>query len=378
MKFKTCSLLVCLTLGGYSSLSWSNDRFSTDLYSLNVKTHVDGLVNPWSLAFLPEGGILVTERPGRLRLIEAGVLRERPIEGVPDVAASGQGGLLDIALHPDFEENRWLYLSFSDRTAEGLTTRVIRARYQDGRLTDHEDIFEALPRSSGGRHFGGRLLFDRAGYLYLSVGDRGEMDRAQDLADHAGSIIRLHDDGRIPDDNPFVDNPQAKPEIYSWGHRNPQGLVLHPETGDIWSHEHGPRGGDEINRIQASLNYGWPKATHGINYTGFSISPHQTLPGMESPLLYWTPSIAPSGMTFYTGDDFPEWQGQLLSGALSHRLVSRVSIDSAENPESVVEVEQMLKGLGRRIRDIRQDAEGRLWLLTDESPGRVMSIHLND
>jgi len=367
--------LAGLVLAG-AALSHASESIPIDThhYSLSLDIVADNLAHPWSIVFLPDGEMLVSERPGRLRRILDGELLAEPVTGLPEVAASGQGGLLDLALHPEFSQNRLLYFSYSDQTPDGMTTRVDRARYEDGRLDKLEPVFEALPRSSGGRHFAGRLVFDHEGYLYISVGDRGEMARAQDPADHAGSIIRLNDDGTIPDDNPFVDQSEGRDEIYTWGNRNPQGLTVHPQTGEVWSNEHGPRGGDEINLIRSGLNYGWPEVTHGINYSGFSITPHNELPGMESPLLHWTPSIAPSGITFYTGSHFPLWQGQIFSGALRDRLISRVSVTETEEGYHLHEEERFLQEFGQRIRDIRQGPDGYLWLLTDENPGQVVRI----
>jgi len=364
----TAGLLFCMLPAS------ANQQFSTQLYNVNIEVVASGLSHPWSIAFLPNGDQLVTERDGRLRLIQQGSLHPDAIAGVPQVAAVGQGGLLDVVLHPDFDNNAWVYLAYSDQTSQGLTTRVMRGRLQGHELLDQEILFEALPRSSGGRHFGGRMVFDSQGYLYIAVGDRGEMERAQQGLDHAGSIIRLHDDGRIPANNPFIGNDQIKDEIFTLGNRNPQGLTLHPSTGQVWSSEHGPRGGDEINLIQAGLNYGWPEVTHGINYSGTRITPHSELEGMESPLLDWTPSIAPSGMVFYTGDEFPSWQGQILNGALRDRLISRVSVEESEEGYHLEEQERFLQGFGQRIRDIRQSPEGELWLLTDHAQGQVIRL----
>ncbi|MPV86775.1 PQQ-dependent sugar dehydrogenase [Ostreibacterium oceani] len=367
------------------SASKADDVFQTKAYSLKLVTVATGLANPWSIAFLPNGDALVTERAGRLRLIEKTENPENPyqltsdaIAGLPAVAAHGQGGLLDIALHPNFAENRWLYLSFVDETDAGFTTRLMRAKYQDNALQNVEMLFEALPRSRAGQHFGGRLHFDKQGDLYLSIGDRGERNRAQDGLDHAGSIIRLHDDGQIPTDNPFVGDSRVLDAIYSTGHRNPQGMAIHPDTGEIWINEHGPRGGDEINRIEAGANYGWPLATFGVNYIGTKITDNPELPGMVSPLLQWTPSIAPSGMIFYTGDAFPEWQGQLLNGALAHRLISRVAVVEADDGYELTEIERLLSEFNQRIRDIRQSPDGALWLLTDERRGGVYQIQRVD
>ncbi|WP_409522445.1 PQQ-dependent sugar dehydrogenase [Nitrincola sp. MINF-07-Sa-05] len=369
-----CSLSVAVLAGAVLFDTKKTVRIDTQHYSLSLEIVADNLAHPWSIAFLPDGEVLVTERPGRLRRLVDDELLSEPVTGLPDVTASGQGGLLDLALHPEFADNRLLYFSYSDQTSAGMTTRVARARYESGQLQEVEPIFEALPRSSGGRHFAGRMVFDPDGYLYISVGDRGEMERAQNPSDHAGSIIRLNDDGSVPENNPFVDQSQVRDEIFTWGNRNPQGLTVHPQTGEVWSNEHGPRGGDEINLIRSGLNYGWPEVTHGINYTGFSITPHTELPGMESPLLHWTPSIAPSGIVFYTGSDFPLWQGQIFSGALRDKLISRVSVKETDEGYLLQEEERFLQEFGQRIRDIRQGPDGYLWLLTDENPGQIVRI----
>lgn len=368
---KWCVLSVLVL---WIQVSWSME-LETQHYKVKLDVVAEGLSHPWSIAFLPSGDQLITERDGHLRFIHQGQLHPDPIAGVPDVAAVGQGGLLDVVLHPEFELNRWVYLAYSDQTSEGLTTRIMRARLHNHELVDQEELFEALPRSSGGRHFGGRMVFDHTGYLYLTVGDRGDMERAQDGRDHAGTIIRLHDDGSVPSSNPFVGNDTVKDEIFTMGNRNPQGMTLHPKTGEVWSNEHGPRGGDEINRIQAGLNYGWPRVTHGINYIGTTITRHTELPGMESPLLHWTPSIAPSGIVFYTGDEFPLWQGQILNGALRDQLVSRVSLTESENGYQLNEEERMLQGFGQRIRDIRQAPDGQIWILTDHAQGQVIRLN---
>lgn len=345
----------------------------SDLYRLQLDVLAEGLEHPWALVFLPEGEVLITERPGRLRVFRDGKLQPEPVSGLPPVHPNGQGGLLDLVLHPDFERNRLLYFSYVDRDRQGFTTRVARARYRDGQLSELQPVFTAEPRSNGGRHFGGRMVFDADGYLYISVGDRGEMDRAQNLNDHAGKIIRLRDDGSIPADNPWVGEAGQRPEIYAYGTRNAQGMALHPVTGDVWAQEHGPRGGDEVNRIRAGLNYGWPKATHGVDYTGLSLTPHKTLPGMESPLWHWTPSIAPSGMLFYTGELFPRWQGQLLIGALAGQLISRLEVTAEGDAWQVVERERLLQSEGR-IRDLQQAPDGSIWILTDARRGQLLRL----
>ncbi|UCZ56100.1 PQQ-dependent sugar dehydrogenase [Desulfurispirillum indicum] len=367
------SLLVFFAFGATKGLAASSSHAS-ELHHFHVEEVVGGLSHPWSIVFLPDGEVLVSERPGRLRLIRDGRLESIPVRGLPRIDPNGQGGLLDLALHPDFAENRWLYFSYVDRTSAGFTTNMARGRYLDGRLTEVQVLFTAFPRSSGGRHFGGRIVFDAAGYVYLSIGDRGQMERAQDFSDHAGSIIRLHDDGRIPADNPFADEADMKPEIYATGTRNAQGMAMHPLSGEIWMQEHGPRGGDEVNRLIAGANYGWPKATHGIDYDGSTITPHTELPGMESPLWHWTPSIAPSGMLFYAGDMFPHWQNQLFIGALRGQLISRLETSQDETGQwQVQEVEQFFEGQSR-IRDIRQAPDGSIWVLTDHNPGQVLRL----
>ncbi len=336
-----------------------------------VKTLVTGLAHPWSMAFLPDGRILVTERPGRLRLIDNGRLHPEAIAGLPSITASGQGGLLDIALHPHYRDNGWIYLSFSAEGPEGLGTEVVRGRLQGMRLVDVQPIFRVEKRSHGSRHFGSRLLFDRQGYLYISVGERGDRPRAQDLGDHAGSIIRLHDDGRVPADNPFVHQAGKQAAIFSYGHRNPQGLVLHPQTGRVWSHEHGPQGGDEINIIRAGGNYGWPVITYGVNYVlGTAIGEGSHKAGMEQPIYYWDPSIAPSGMSFYSGDKFPQWRGNLFVGALKFQLLARLELDG----ERIVKEERLLQGELGRIRDVREGPDGYLYLLTDAANGRLLRL----
>ncbi len=344
--------------------AWADEPFTTHVVA-------SGLEHPWGMAFLPDGRILVTERPGRLRLIENGRLNPKPIKGLPDITAVGQGGLLDIILHPDYEKNGWLYFSYSAPGAGGIGTEVARARLDGMKLKDVRVLFRMQPKSGGGRHFGSRLVIDGDNYLYISVGDRGDRPRAQRLDDHAGSIIRLHDDGRVPKDNPFVDRKDAKPEIYSYGHRNPQGLTLHPHTGAVWQHEHGPQGGDELNLIQKGRNYGWPVITYGVNYViGTKIGEGTHKEGMEQPLYYWDPSIAPSGMDFYTGDKWPQWRGNLFIGALKFELLVRLELDGTK----VVRETRLLEGELGRIRDVRTGPDGYLYLLTDQQNGKLVRL----
>jgi len=344
-------------------------RFQSELHDFRVVTVVEGLSHPWGLAFLPGGGMLVTERAGRLRLVRDGELVSRPVEGLPEIAVVGQGGLLDVALHPDFSENRWVYLSYAASGVGGYGTEVARGRLREDRLEDVEVIFRALPKESGSRHFGSRLVFDREGRLYVTLGDRGHRPTGQDLSTHTGSIIRIHEDGSVPEDNPFVDG--ERPEIFSYGHRNVQGADLHPRTGVLWSQEHGPQGGDEVNVVEAGKNYGWPVITYGANYgTGTQIGEGTHKPGMEQPLWYWDPSIAPSGMTFYTGDAFPRWRNSVFVGALKYELIARLELDGRE----VLGEERMLEGEYGRIRAVEEGPDGNLYVLTDERDGRLLRL----
>ena len=348
----------------------------TEAESFRVVTVVERLEHPWSLAFLPDGRMLVTERAGRLRIVgRDGKLVAQPVAGLPKIEEYGQGGLLDVALHPRFAENALVYLSFAERGDGGYGTAVLRGRLagagEDARLEGVEVIYRQAPKSRTGRHFGSRLVFDRAGFLYVTQGDRGEQDRAQKLDDLAGKVVRLHDDGRIPQDNPFVARAGARPEIFTLGNRNVQGAALHPVTGELWAHEHGPQGGDEVNVLRAGVNYGWPVITYGVNYgTGTKIGEGTAKPGMAQPLHYWVPSIAPSGMAFYTGDRFPGWKGDLFVGALRDQLLVRLRLDG----EKVTREERMLQGTLGRIRDVRQGPDGFLYLAVDSSSGAIVRL----
>lgn len=333
-------------------------------------TLASGLVQPWSIAFLPDGRMLVTERPGRLRVFADGRLDPRPLEGVPPVYVAGQAGLLDICLHPDFAQNRVLYLSYVASGDGGAATAVARAELAEGGLRNVTRLFEALPRRSGSLNLGSRIVFDRAGLMYVSCGDRFQMQQAQDLSDLAGKIVRLKDDGSVPADNPFVGRAGARPEIFTYGNRNPQGLALHPESGKIWEVEHGPKGGDELNVLKAGANYGWPLATHGVNYDGSIISTHTRLPGMEDPLRFWTPSISPCGLCFYTADKFPGWKGSLFTGALSSNALYRIEVDG----EKYRGEELLLEGRLPYIRDVRQGPDGLLYLVTQSDDGGLYRL----
>lgn len=332
-----------------------------------VQTVVEGLNIPWGMAFLPDGSVLITERDGDLRVVRNGELQDEPVDGMPEVWANGQGGLLDITLHPEYEDNGWIYISYSKPGEGGANTAIIRCKLSDNSLTDIEELFVGEPFTEAGQHFGSRIVFDPDGYMYFSIGDRGEMDLAQDINTPNGKVYRLHDDGSIPEDNPFVGD-DGKDEAYNYGHRNPQGMDVHPETGDVWTHEHGPRGGDEINIEKPGANYGWPVISYGINYDGSVLTEETEREGMEQPIHYWDPSIAPSGMTFVTGEIYPEWEGNLMIGALSFQLLSRVVLDG----EEFVEEERLVEDIGR-IRDVVQAPDGYIYF-SNESDGTIHRI----
>ena len=340
-------------------------------HAFRVEQVVTGLKNPWGMTVLPDGDMLVTERGGRLRRVSAGRLLEQPIGGLAEVKPKGQGGLMGIALHPDFADNRLVYLSFSGEGKGGVGTEVMRGRLDGMQLRDTKVIFRAEPKSRAGRHFGSRLVFDPEGKLFVSHGDRGKQDRAQDLDDHRGSLFRINDDGSVPADNPFVGRAGARPEIYAYGHRNIQGLALDPVTGRLWSHEHGPQGGDELNIERAGVNYGWPVITYGVNYgIGTKIGEGTAKPGMQQPVHYWVPSIAPSGLAVYRGDAFPGWQGDLFVGSLKFGLLVRLSVED----DRVLLEERLLDNAYGRIRDVVAAPDGYLYLLTDADPGQLLRL----
>jgi glucose/arabinose dehydrogenase len=355
----------------------SAEVIQTREHAVAITTLVRGLDHPWGLAFLPDGRMLVTERPGRLRVVGGdGRLDPAPVAGLPRVDAQGQGGLLDVALHPQYRDNGWIYWSYAQRDARGDNgTEVARGRLAGGpgawRMEGVEIVFRMAPKSGAGFHFGSRLVFDRDGLLYVTLGDRGEMARAQKLDDHAGKILRLTGDGRPAPGNPYAGDPQAKPEIFSLGHRNVQGAALHPRTGVLWAHEHGPQGGDELNVVRAGANYGWPVITWGVNYvTGTKIGEGAEKPGMAQPVRHWTPSPALSGMAFYDGDRFPKWRDDLLLGALRGQALIRVRLDG----EKFVADEFMLTGRLPRVRDVRVGPDGLVYLLTDQSDGAILRL----
>jgi glucose/arabinose dehydrogenase len=364
-------LLSCATV----SQAQEARRLRTDKTEVIVETVARGLENPWGLAFLPDGRMLVTERPGRLRLVSAEGQLSQPLGGLPgNIAARGQGGLLDVALDPAFNQNRFVYLSYAEERGEGRAgTSVVRARLNEGgtALEAAQVIFRQEPAHTGRNHFGSRLVFDRTGNLFVTVGDRFDLrDQAQNPANHIGKIIHITPEGRPAPANPFLNREGARPETWSLGHRNVQSAALNPATGELWTVEHGARGGDEVNIPQKGKNYGWPVITYGIDYSGAKIGEGTAKPGLEQPVFYWDPSIAPSGMAFYTGDKFPAWRGSILVGALAGKLVSRLQTDG----NRVTGEERMLQGLGERIRDVRQGPDGFVYLVTDASQGRVLRV----
>ena len=351
-----------------SVASWAGEgAIRSERITFRIATLVRGLSHPWSIAFLPDGRMLITERAGRLRLVSRDFrLDEVPVSGVPPVATGAQSGLFDVVLHPRYVQNGWLYLAYMAEDRSGSSLQVLRARLEGHRLAEARVVFRAHPAVRGTLNLGGRLAFDRRGLLYVSVGDRFQQERAQRLDDDSGKVVRLTDDGAMPADNPYANRPDARPEIYTVGNRNIEGMAFHPRTGELWTHEHGPQGGDEVNVLRAGRNYGWPVITYGVNYgTGTKIGEGTHKDGMEQPLYYWVPSIAPSGMAFYTGDRYPEWRGNLFVGALKAQTLVRLELDG----ESVTHEERLLEGVLGRIRDVRVGPDGYLYLLTDESKG---------
>jgi aldose sugar dehydrogenase len=348
-------------------------------HDYRVVTVADGLLVPWAMAFLPDGDMLVTERGGRLRIVRQGRLLPDPVPGVPAVRVGGQGGLLDVVPHPRFSENRLIYLSYSKAGTDGKrnTTAVVRGRFEHDRLTAVEQLIEANAWSEGEGHFGSRLAFDGKGYLFITVGDRqvfpsGDLTKhpAQDLATHNGKVLRLHDDGKVPQDNPFVGRAGALPEIWSYGHRNEQGLVADAATGELWLTEHGPQGGDELNRVEAGRNYGWPVVGFGVMYrTGAAIHTGTLGEGMQPPVHVWVPSIAPSGLIRYSGDRFPEWRGSFLAGALGGEQLVRLTLDAGK----VINTEQLLQRRGR-VRDVREGPDGFVYVAFESRAGATTSI----
>ncbi|TAJ34013.1 MAG: PQQ-dependent sugar dehydrogenase [Bosea sp. (in: a-proteobacteria)] len=365
------ALAAGLCLAFWQGPASAQKRYPSSAGDLAVETVASGLEHPWALAFLPDGQMLVTERPGRLRLIAKDGKLSRPITGVPNVMSRGQGGLLDVALDPDFARNRLVYLSFAEPRANGNGTSVARGRLneQGTALADTAVIFRQMPTVNSTMHFGSRLVFDRTGALFVTLGERfSQRDQAQNPENHIGKLVRIRPDGSVPDDNPK--KPGWAPEIWSIGHRNVQGAALHPDTGQLWTAEHGAHGGDEVNTPKAGLNYGWPVISYGVDYSGTKIGEGTAKPGMEQPLFYWDPSIAPSGAAFYTGAVWPAWKNSFVVGALAGSQLARLSTDG----EKVTGEERLLTDIGARIRDVRQGPDGFIYLVTDEDDGKVLRV----
>ncbi|MDO8838676.1 MAG: PQQ-dependent sugar dehydrogenase [Parvibaculum sp.] len=352
--------------------------WETEKATIHVETLAAGLHHPWGLAFLPDGRMLVSERRGLLRVVTPDGNISDAIYGVPEVVARGQGGLLDVALDPDFEANRLVYLSYAEAGEGRLNgTAVARGRLEGDstfQLKDVEVIFRQQPKKDSHLHFGSRLVFDKDGHLFIALGERsrvGMREEAQDLASHLGKVVRIMPDGSVPEDNPFVNQDGAQPEIWSYGHRNQQGAALHPETGMLWTNEHGPRGGDELNIAEAGKNYGWPLVSHGVNYDFSPVGAgEKSAPGIEDPIHHWTPSIGVSGMAFYTSDEIPGWQGNLFVGGLARPGLYRLTLDG----DKVAGEEVLLAAMGKRIRDVRAGPDGALYLLTDAANGELIRI----
>ncbi len=352
-----------------------DDTETSEHHRFAVEVVTDGLEHPWAMVFLPDDEtILVTERPGRLSRVNLGNGERVDIDGAPSTTAVGQGGMLDVALHPAFEENGWIYLTYAgaDEAGNAYATHLGRGRLVADALEDFEVLHVATPFLGGGQHFGSRIAFDAEGHVYFTVGDRGDRDRAQNLSDHMGTTMRLTADGEIPDDNPFVDDEEALPAIYSYGHRNTQGMTVHPRTGRIWQHDHGPSGGDEINLPEAGGNFGWPLTSYGVEYgTGLPIGPdphdHE---GTIPPIYHWEESFAPSGMTFYEGDAFSDWQGSLFVGALALEHLARLTVDG----EEIIGEERLLEGRGWRVRDVKEGPDGFLYLLVDAGQAPMVRL----
>ena len=361
-------VLVLIGVVGVDAREIVLEAVRSEQESFRVVSLADDLQNPWSVVFLPDGRLLVSERPGRLNLLDDG--RIVTVDGLPQIDAGGQGGLLDVILHPDYRDNGWIYLAYSAGGGRSRGTRIARARLQDQRLVEVEELFRMDNGSGAGVHFGSRMVFLPDRTLLFTIGDRGDRDRAQSLREHAGKTLRINDDGSIPADNPFVGRRDALPEIYTYGNRNAQGMALEPASGLVWQHEHGPRGGDEVNIIEAGRNYGWPAITYGREYSGGEVSPLTEAPGMEQPVIYWVPSIAPSGISFYNGEVFDDWRGDIFVGALAGQHLRRLVVDGRQ----IVHQEVLLKGQLGRIRDVREGPDGYLYLLTDARNGALLRL----
>lgn len=372
-KVNYCLLSFVLLLGVSCSEkenpadSYSGQTFESETLTYGVDTIATDLKNPWAIEFLPDGRMLVTERAGEVLIFENEQLLPERIT-IPDVYVQGQGGLLDIELHPDYDDNGWIYLSYAKKGEGGGGTVIARTKLEGNKFTELEQLFAAEPLSESGVHFGSRIVFDGNGYMFFSSGERGKKENAQMLNNHLGKVLRLHDDGKVPTDNPFVDTKDAKPEIWSYGHRNPQGLVYDSDSKTLWDVEHGPRGGDELNLVEKGKNYGWPEITYGINYDSTIITDKTSQEGMQQPVTYWVPSIAPCGMTRVESDRYEGWQNSFLIGALAHQHVARVVV----NDGKYVSQEKLLDKIGR-VRAVAESPDGYIYVAT-EGPGMLLKI----
>ncbi len=355
---KSLNVILCIFSLCFPLMLFAQDSIDNN-YTL--ETAVDGIAVPWGMVWLPDGDMLITNRKGELYRYSNDKLSS--IDGLPSIHANGQGGLLDIELHPKFKETGWIYFSYASQDGEGngSNTAIMRAKLDGNTLTSKELLYKAGPNSTRGQHYGGRIEFDNNGYLFFSIGERGARDEnPQDIAKDGGKVYRLHDDGKIPSDNPFVGSKDAREAIYSFGHRNPQGMAKNPTTGDIWVHEHGPRGGDEVNIVKAAKNYGWPILSYGINYNGTKFAEGTEREGFESPIWYWDPSIAPSGMTFITSDKYPEWKGNLVVGSLKFAYLVLCTVEG----NTITKEDILFKGIGR-VRNVRQGPDGYIYVATE-------------
>jgi glucose/arabinose dehydrogenase len=366
MKYKSLILTSLLLI----NVSCYAETFESEKHNFEIETIAEGLVYPWSIDFLPDGRMLVTEKPGRLRIVDNGKLSE-PVKGVPEVYFRDQSGLLDIALDPDYEKNNIIYLSYSAGDAGSKGTEVVKGKLVGNEFKESEVIFKLAPKTSPAYHLGARMLFDKDGTLFITLGDRGDQHRAQDLSDHMGTLVRINKDGSVPEDNPFVNMPNAKPEIYTYGSRSMQGIAMHPETGDIWTVEHGPHGGDELNLMKPGVNYGWPVITYGVNYgIGTKIGEGTEKEGMAQPVHYWSPSIATSSLLFYTGDKFPDWKGNAFVSSLKFGQLARLEIKN----NRVRKEERLINNKVGRIREVQQGLDGYIYIITDETNGKLLRL----
>jgi aldose sugar dehydrogenase len=355
MNFQKYLLVLCIA---FSTLSCGQNKNNQNSENYTYKVVVSDLNIPWGFVFLPDNSILITEKQGEI--IHFKNSKKTVLKGLPKIKVLGQGGLMDIELHPNYKKNGWIYISYASASGEGdgAHTAIMRFKLKNNTLVEKELLYKASPNSSSGQHFGSRIEFDNNGYLFFSIGERGNRDvNPQNINRDGGKIYRLHDDGRIPIDNPFVKNKNAKKAIFSFGHRNPQGMILHPKTGKLWAHEHGPRGGDEINILKSGKNYGWPLISYGINYSGTKFTDNTSLPGMEQPIHYWVPSIAPSGMTFLTSDIYPDWKGNLFVGSLKFQYLDRCVVSN----NKIIKEEKLLEGIGR-VRSVKQGPDGYIYV----------------